>query len=1339
MSQDFVSAFMANLAGSGITLNPTLQSVFASILANQITTNDEGELVLGSSFDTLAQIFTFIATPEANRPDDGPLGYDADVIEQAKADSATEQGVELDDGLTNTNDSRTFTIESDVTSVTEGETVTLTVTASEASDTDQTLTYSVAGAAIAGDADSEADPLSDLGILNGQVTILAGETTATIELTPASDSSTEGLEGFIVNLLDSDFAITASSNTVAIQDPANAGQSFALTTGVDNLEGGAGNDTFIAQDVDVSGTQTQTFATLDNIDGGAGTDTFNLYDQTNAINFATSNVSNVEIVNVEGGSTVTLDTTNWAETETVNFNQTVGALAATASATQDVNVSNSDNTIDVAGGLDVTVTDAAADMNIKIGESGAGTTNAAGVISLTDTDQGTGNTEIDGGTDVNVTTTIDAEGAIADAGNLTIGANAAASGAVTVVQNTNHDGETGNVAQADIAVTGGSSVSITANLTSDAQDEDSDSDIVGGAITVTADSSTSTVTIVQNESVTNVTEAAVAGTTESASVTFGVLKEGDAIEIIDAGDATGLTFTASKDLTGAEVAAAFASLTSEDLQTAGGVTANGIFSGQLPADWTSGTADGATVVFTATTADTNMDDLDTDLTNTSTNSVDAVIVNTDGAAGTASDTSTNAVTLGAVRVDGDGNTGAITDLSIDGYNSADLGDTGDDLDALVNLTLANSEGAATVVTDNTSLTVNVNDVDNGVTIGNVTNITLNATTEASVFGLTASAVTDLVVNADVALDIGTGSTLSALVNVDVNGAGAVDLGDVSVNTYDSFDASGNTGGVTVTVEGDAGTVTGDIEEYIFSAGNDVIDVDATTGTEVDLDITAGDGDDSVTLASGVTAAGGTISGGNGTDILEMASADAATASGSAAFEATIDGFEKFSVQAAAANDTITMTNLDDISYVIADDAGDVATIAWDLTGLVLNETDTLDTSASGTVLFTATADGQGADDVIAALVNTTVTISGSDFNITNPSGNILQLAGATSGAFNVSSIIGTLQANDDSTDGVAAIDSGALTTDIDGTAASLTVDELASNGTLELNGSGGYTVNITDASTNSSDVLNIIANVATADEDPSIVTAANVETINLTAADTNVDEDSDGVEYESGDRDGSTILVVADTATALNIDGNSNLALTTTAADLETLDASSLTGALTYSVSIENLAVTTGSGNDVIFASANGAEVTTGEGDDRITIGDDVDLLTIDGGAGSDTFVIGTSASSNKSNYAVFENVGSGDVFDFADDTTFDAAEVTLSQGATESTQAYLDQAVTDLADNEIGWFQYNGNTFIVVDEGGDSASAFADGTDQVVMITGLVDLSTGASFNSSNGTLEIA
>ena len=77
------------------------------------------------------------------------------------------------------------------------------------------------------------------------------------------------------------------------------------------------------------------------------------------------------------------------------------------------------------------------------------------------------------------------------------------------------------------------------------------------------------------------------------TVTFSALTSGQNTAV------DGLTFTASKDLTAAEVAQAFANLTASDTQTAGGKSANGVFTGTLSANFTSGAAAGAVVIFAA--------------------------------------------------------------------------------------------------------------------------------------------------------------------------------------------------------------------------------------------------------------------------------------------------------------------------------------------------------------------------------------------------------------------------------------------------------------------------------------------------------------------------------------------------------------------------------------------------------------------------------------------------------------------------------------------------------------------------------------------------------------------
>jgi len=87
------------------------------------------------------------------------------------------------------------------------------------------------------------------------------------------------------------------------------------------------------------------------------------------------------------------------------------------------------------------------------------------------------------------------------------------------------------------------------------------------------------------------------GSMESSVVTFSALKTGQSFNL------NGLGFTAKKDLTSAEVASAFASLTSGTSTTPAN-TANGNYSGSWAAGYSTAAASGATVKATATVAGT---------------------------------------------------------------------------------------------------------------------------------------------------------------------------------------------------------------------------------------------------------------------------------------------------------------------------------------------------------------------------------------------------------------------------------------------------------------------------------------------------------------------------------------------------------------------------------------------------------------------------------------------------------------------------------------------------------------------------------------------------------------
>lgn len=86
------------------------------------------------------------------------------------------------------------------------------------------------------------------------------------------------------------------------EDP-NTGETFTLTTAIENVVGTSGDDTISGV---IDGATTTTFQLGDTVDGGAGRDTLNLTVATNPAGAARGDVKNVEVINIRdlAGSTV---------------------------------------------------------------------------------------------------------------------------------------------------------------------------------------------------------------------------------------------------------------------------------------------------------------------------------------------------------------------------------------------------------------------------------------------------------------------------------------------------------------------------------------------------------------------------------------------------------------------------------------------------------------------------------------------------------------------------------------------------------------------------------------------------------------------------------------------------------------------------------------------------------------------------------------------------------------------------------------------------------------------------------------------------------------------------
>lgn len=1025
--------------------------------------------------------------------------------------------------------------------------------------------------------------------------------------------------------------LTAAKTAVAGSVGGTTGSSFTLTTSIDSgaaFTGGAGNDTFTAIIDDTTNAIKSTLTVLDSLKGGAGTDTLNL-DVLNGAGVAGTAVaalpsvtlSGIETMNIRAAVGLTADVSSYTDLTSLNLTQAAGATVLTAASTTNVATSGTADNITVKGGKDVTVTDATASKAIAV-STGAATGNASGKIVVTDTKQsGAGNTiAVDGGTDVTVTTT-----ATATNGAVTIGAFKAATGAVVVTENLNSDG-TAAFTGAAIAVTGGATVQVTQNAVITAKDQTASSGITFSAVTVTSDGKTTDVNLAQKYSETEFTKAAVAVVKETSVVTFKAIKSGEALTI------NGLTFTASKDLTAEQAAQAFASLTDADLQSATGITANGIYTGSFTTGWTSAAASGATVTFTAK----DEDEADLTFTGTAaTNDAGARIptqVKSTGTAAVAEVKSANAATYGAVRIDGNA-TASIKTITLDGYASADLGTTGTDLNALTTLSLANSAGAVNLATSATTLALTVNKVTGAIdldqTAATITTLNVTTATADSASAVTAIAVKDLNVSGTNLLNL-TGSTLSALETVVVSGTAGLNLGAVTASK--SINTTATTGKVTATINGTAATYTG-------GAGVDTVTLAAGAALSKAIDL--GAGDDTLVLAANTASTTATLSGGEGTDTLSM-----------------------------------------DITRAAALDATPVVSFYTNFERLLINNS-------------------FGTNDAV---------VDAETINLANL------------GFTNYVTTSGTNQLG------------GAIDT--------LLLDKFAANATIVLTAQGAITAQLADA-TGTADVFNVVANVAASDVNFGTLTVAGVETINLTANDTKADDNGDGTTTTAeAVPEKTTLTLTAAAATTVNVTGSAKVDLVLTGSTkVALLDGSTMTGALNVTSVNTTGAVTIkgGSANDTLVSAATSTQADKligGAGDDSLTANKGMTEMT--GGAGNDTFNI-VVASTNVNSAAIITDLSAGDIIKFASADAFKAAAITLADTAVF--QDFANAAIASItSDNDLAWFQFGGNTYIVQEkDNSTNANVFTNDEDFIVKISGLVDLGTHASFNATQGTLEIA
>lgn len=301
-----------------------------------------------------------------------------------------------------------------------------------------------------------------------------------------------------------------------------------------------------------------------------------------------------------------------------------------------------------------------------------------------------------------------------------------------------------------------------------------------------------------------------------------------------------------------------------------------------------------------------------------------------------------------------------------------------------------------------------------------------------------------------------------------------------------------------------------------------------------------------------------------------------------------------------------------------------------------------------------------------------------------------------------------------------------------------TLNGLATGGTVEFRGANTAqtTINIIDAATGSADVLNIaIAN--TLARNTNTLNVANVETINFLTDDTSTSPTA--IQHSAA--------LVATAASKITVSGDAGLALTFSGTALTSFDASGVTlgnvtwttGALANSATIKggagndtlnaaaataSVTIEAGAGNDTITGSAKADTIDAGAGNDTITPGLGADTINV--GTGNDTVTM-TAANTNGTIFPSITGMNAGDKIQFISGTaSFQSAAITA--GGAPSYADLLD-AATNGAANRVVWFQFGGDTYLVQDRSANTT--FANGTDVVVKLVGLYDLST-ATINGS-------
>jgi len=262
------------------------------------------------------------------------------------------------------------------------------------------------------------------------------------------------------------------------------------------------------------------------------------------------------------------------------------------------------------------------------------------------------------------------------------------------------------------------------------------------------------------------------------------------------------------------------------------------------------------------------------------------------------------------------------------------------------------------------------------------------------------------------------------------------------------------------------------------------------------------------------------------------------------------------------------------------------------------------------------------------------------------------------------------------------------------TGAALIDGGVESGFTLGLADNATITIDMDNAAAGAADVLNVELN-AENDTTFGVVEADDVETLNIAVTDVDGTDDADtDATFNASLNDVDTINVSG------ALDGTFTLTFDADVADK--VDASGFDGNIILDASgnTDNITLIGGSGDDIL---------TGGAGKDTMTGGDGDDIFAI-----TDAPTVGTAPGT------ITDFSTSDDAIALSTSDSFVSAKIELDPDLAVF-QDYLDAAAAGNASNDISWFQFGGNTYVVQDV--DASATFANNFDIVVKLTGTIDL----------------